>query len=110
MLEGITVLFKNPITTISEVGIVVLILLFIIAGACMAIALITLNPLWFIPCFIFIILAGTVKSQCYPVLNKETGRYEYKCTISEDVDLQDFEERYEIISHEGDLWVIEDKE
>ena len=41
---------------------------------------------------------------------KETGRYRYEATISEDVSMTEFYEQYEVIEQRGEIWVIEDRE
>ena len=39
-----------------------------------------------------------------------SGRYRYECTIDESVSMTEVYERYEIVEHRGDIWVLEDKE
>lgn len=41
---------------------------------------------------------------------KETGRYEYQCIISDEVSFVDIYEKYEVVSKDGELWTIIDKE
>ena len=41
---------------------------------------------------------------------KETGRYEYQCIISDKVLFVDMYEKYEVVSKNGELWTIRDKE
>jgi hypothetical protein len=38
-----------------------------------------------------------------------TGKYEYKVTISNEVSLIEFNEKYEILVKDGDLYTIKDK-
>lgn len=39
-----------------------------------------------------------------------TGKYEYQVTISDDVSMTEFNERYEVIKVEGKIWTIVEKE
>lgn len=41
---------------------------------------------------------------------KETGRYEYQCIISDEVLFVDMYEKYEVVSKNGELWTIRDRE
>lgn len=41
---------------------------------------------------------------------KETGRYEYQCIISDRVLFVDMYEKYEVVSRNGELWTIRDRE
>jgi len=43
------------------------------------------------------------------ISSEHTGKYNYTVTISDNVNLVEFNERYEIISQEGKLWKIRDK-
>lgn len=40
----------------------------------------------------------------------DTGRDRYEVLLSEDVNVEEFLEQYEVIEHRDRLWVIEDKE
>lgn len=47
----------------------------------------------------------------YPASDVKTGEYiKYKVTISDDVPLNEFYERYEIINQEGRIYTIKEKE
>ena len=40
----------------------------------------------------------------------DTGRDRYEVLLSEDVNVEEFLEQYEVIEHRDRLWIIEDKE
>ena len=40
----------------------------------------------------------------------DTGRDRYEVLLSEDINVEEFLEQYEVIEHRDRLWVIEDKE
>lgn len=42
-------------------------------------------------------------------INTPSGKYTYQVTISQEASLVDFYEQYTVVSHEGDLWTIQDK-
>jgi hypothetical protein len=40
---------------------------------------------------------------------KPTGKYEYTVTIGKEVNLLEFNKKYEIVKQDGELWIIKDK-
>lgn len=43
------------------------------------------------------------------IINKETGRYTYECTMEDNVSAKYICDNFNIISVEDDVWIIEDK-
>lgn len=41
---------------------------------------------------------------------KDTGRYQYKCLIEDNINFVDIAAKYEVIGQEGEAWILEDKE
>ena len=44
------------------------------------------------------------------IINKETGRYKYECTVEDSVSAKYISDNFNIISVEDNIWTIEDKE
>lgn len=111
MIEGIEVLNKVPImepyrNSLGEIAALLFAIFFIVTLVLFA------NGLDFliagISAIITIILLAT--SILLYELQKETGRYEYQCIISDEVLFVDMYEKYEVVSKNGELWTIRDKE
>lgn len=46
----------------------------------------------------------------FGTLNKvPTGKYRYQCTFNDNVSINEIYDSYNVVSHEGELWVVEDK-
>ena len=112
MIEGIEVLNKVPImkptpvadfVTITSAIIIVFAVVIIICGA-------AFYNNWIIGFGVCLILCSIIAIAIYGRKEMETGRYEYQCTISNDVLFMDMYEKYEVASKDGELWTIRDKE
>jgi hypothetical protein len=64
-------------------------------------------------CFIICIISGTafmISGCAHQVFEQPTGKHEYTVTLDDDkIKLLEFNEKYEIVRQEGDLWIIRDK-
>ena len=113
MIEGIEVLNKTEIMTISDAGSIWTLIL-IIGGVIFALlsAFLTSYNEAFIIGVIFGIVAffsGFVV--CITTSEtKPTGRYQYEVTIDKSVTFEDVLKNYDIIEQKGKLWILEDKE
>jgi hypothetical protein len=56
---------------------------------------------------IFIMFSSVIPMN---IINKETGRYMYKCTMENSVPAKHISDNFKIISVEDNIWTIEDKE
>ena len=108
MLEGITVL--NTFVISSAVGSGTFILVGII---CVALGFFAGLAVWdgeIIPAIISSILSTILCLGIMGFINKDaTDTVRYEVTVSEEVNLTDFTERYKIIEQRGDIYVIEEK-
>ena len=57
-----------------------------------------------------ILLCGSVMMHKDTNTEVPTGRYRYECIVDEDYSLLELTERYNIIDHEGNRYILEDKE
>lgn len=112
MIEGIEVLNKVPImkptpladfVSIISAIIIVFAVITIICGA-------ALYDNWIIGFGVCLILCSIIVIAIYGRKEMETGRYEYQCTISDNTSFMDMYEKYEVVSKDGELWTIIDKE
>jgi len=110
-MEGITVLSENVTQIINYNGIAFL--SFFIPSLLLIVCMIVFGTDY--PILGSILgVTGFVLLICGVVLfmkgKDNTEQYSQKCTISKDVKLLDFYEKYDIISKEGDIWEIKLKE
>jgi hypothetical protein len=112
MIEGIEVLNKSQIVELSETGTTLLSISIILVFVTIILIMITLSTesivigIFTIISFVSFIVIGYIGSN-----NKiETDRYEYQCTISDNILFMDMYEKYEVVSKDGELWTIRDKE
>lgn len=113
MIEGIEVLNKTEIMTISDAGLIWTLILIIggLIGIVLFLCLTYINENFVIGTIFsilalfsgFVVLAAASES-------KPTGRYQYEVTIDESVLFDDVFENYDIIEQKGKLWILEDKE
>lgn len=113
MIEGIEILNKTKIYEMSNVAEMIAFFSIIILGISLILMIISLanNKDDLAIIFGFIILCSLIISLVAFLLpGKDSGRYTYKCTISEDVNFNDIYENYNVIGQEGKIWTLEDKE
>lgn len=113
MIEGIEVLNKVPVMameshtdTIINIALItcVLGLIVLIVGVIGYLEImLTSGGVIAIISFIIVII-GSVQPKV------ETGRYEYQCIISDEVSFVDIYGKYEVVSKDGKLWTIRDRE
>lgn len=116
MLDGITILNQSEIITepgwtqtaaiISAVLMIVFFFASIFSLICakekLGYVIFSLMILSAIATMIFVILGANIKVP--------TGKYEYQVTIDDNVSLNEFNERYEIIDKDGKIYTIKEKE
>ena len=114
-MEGITVLYQEPIYKIIYVNenILNLLAFMFIAmffGAIISVICFELKGL--IICVILgcvtIFVMGILDS--YPTITEELDHYEYKVTIDDSVPMKEFLSKYEIINQEGEIFTIVERE
>lgn len=113
MMEGITVLSENEIMNmptwtlvITIIGFIIFAISFMIFAICSNKIIQTIFAINSICCFIFYIFGLF----CMTFIENPTGKYEYKVTISDEINLVEFNEKYEIINQEGLIYTIKEKE
>lgn len=105
MIDGITILNQSPIEEPSSTIIIIAALAALFLGLMISL---TLDIDYAFPLTICLILgAVAIASES---TSMPTGRYEYECTISDDVSLTEFSEYYELVSQRDGIYVIRDKE
>ena len=108
MLEGITVLNTFVISSVIGTG------TFVLMGlACIVIGFLVGLAVWdgeVAPAIIQSILTAAIVLGIAGYINKDaTDIVRYEVTISEEVNLTEFTERYKIIEQRGDIYVIEER-
>ena len=115
MMNGITVLYQEPIYKIICVNedilnLLMYILIVMIVGV--IISAICFELKGFIYCAILslatIFTMGILDS--YSTTTKEIEGYEYKVTIDDSVPMKEFLSKYEIINQEGEIFTIVERE
>ncbi len=97
-MNGIEILSKTPIETLSAEAFVAIVILSIF-GIIMCLSEFYLSSA------ITIIVAISIFFCC----QTPTGRYEYECKINDKVSVVKFYEKYEIKDHYDNVWIIRDK-
>lgn len=108
-MEGINILYSEPIMTIPDwAAILAIILVLSIYLSLMAAICTGCNS--YIPlCLNIISLIGLcVLVRIDPQVS--TNRTRYEVTIDKSVSMEDVYEKYEVIEHKGEIWILEDKE
>ena len=112
MIEGIEVLNKSQITELSETGTTLLSISLFLLIATLVLLIVSFATdsivigIFTIISFISFIVISIIGSN-YEI---ETDRYEYQCTISDNILFKDMYEKYEVVNKDGELWTIRDKE
>lgn len=109
MIEGVTILN----TTLVEGGLDIW--AFIIAGvAVLCFSFVSGLAIWdgeIIPAIFTAVFSTLLASMLLWVANKDVPDVtQYEVTISEEVNLIEFNEKYEIIDQRGDIYIIQEKE
>lgn len=108
MLEGITVLNTFVISSAIGTG------TFVLMGlACIVMGFLIGLAVWdgeIVPAILSSLLSAALCLGIAGYINKDaTDTVRYEVTISEEVNLTEFTERYEIIEQRGDIYVIEER-
>ena len=116
MIDGITVLSQSEITTQPcWIWIFLFVSWFvIILGVVLVIICASFNKkigtkLATISTFLGIVLFF-IDWLCGIIITVPTGKYEYKVTISDEVNFVEFNNKYEIIDQDGLIYIIKEKE
>lgn len=112
-MKGINIISKTPIMQESDLTIIVVT---VVVVAALIFTIVTDSTdtsikTTIISLLLSIALVGALIFMIIPLpINRvETGRYKYKCTIDSNVSYTELINKYEVISHEGNIWVLEDK-
>ncbi len=115
MMNGITILYQEPIYKIicvneNILNLLAYIFVIMIAGAIISTICFELKGL--IYCAILscatILVMGILDS--YSTTTEELDHYEYKVTIDDSVPMKEFLSKYEIINQEGEIFTIVERE
>ena len=107
MLNGIEVL--NEVEMHKEFPTILLIsfIVFLVLGICIIFSeglKAKLLGIFFLNCCLISIIFGLL------INSQHSGIIEYQVTISDDVSMVEFNERYEVVKVEGKIWTIVEKE
>ena len=110
MLEGITVLnqFDTSIFNGTAFFICFMITIFIGAIAFITISIVTMEDAWFLG-ILGSILLGVMLGAAAGDIWFDTMETRYQVTISEEVSMTEFYERYEIIEQNGEIFTITER-
>ena len=113
MMDGITILSQSKIMITPNWTYIITIIFFItfivsmiITFSCHHNIIETIFGISSICCFILFI----VGLFCMDFIEKPTGKYTYKVTISDEVNFAEFNNKYEIIDQDGLIYTIKEKE
>ena len=114
-MEGIQILYSEPVYIATSFSRGFIIGMFLLAFALFVLGLFVyeyekvLNACSIICLIIGAVFVVLMANNASPLFSQETDKKEYKCTISEDVSMIEFYEKYSVIDREGDLWTIREK-
>ena len=113
MMDGITVLSQSEIMItptwtyiITIIALIVFVVSMIITSSFHHNRIETIFGISSIYCFILFIFGLF----CIDFIEKPTGKYTYKVTISDEVNFVEFNNKYEIIDQDGLIYTIKEKE
>lgn len=105
MIEGITVLSQSQLT---DPNITVFVIVFMIVTVLSIILGLICNNL---SVALIVIIIGTILSAYVSsTYGEPNGKYKYKVLIDDSVSVNQLLEKYEIVTHEGSVYTITDKE
>lgn len=105
LMEGVEILSKNDIVTFDFNWHV----FFICFSIGIIIGILTAELDLFVLAFSVMTLLGIFSGYGWAEGNP-TGKYEYKVTISDNVSLTDFNNKYEIINQDGKIYTVKERE
>ena len=112
-MQGIEILNKEPIMTLTDTGETI----FIIAGIIAVISLMCATI-----CFCTDVSVGLIISGIFVIVSvagmfincnvncKPSSRYKYEAVIDDDVSINEVYKHYNVIEQDGKKWILEDKE
>ena len=111
-MDGVTILAENAVYELSTIQLMIIFVLFVSSILCLITT--TTVPrhcdsvIWLIIVSIAIFLAAIV---CVIVMEPKTFvEYEYKVTVDETVSFNEFQEQYEVIHQEGQIYTVVEKD
>ena len=108
IMNGIEVLSKSEIKSINISAFLIILLasiLIISAGAYIYASIFDINENLLYTGVVLIILLSVFMA----LKTSTTGEYEYKVTISDEVSMNEFMKKYEIINQEGKIYTIKER-
>lgn len=113
-MEGIQILYSEPVYMATLFSRALIIGMFLLAFVLFVLSLFVYEyeeilHVCSVICVAIGVISTVLMSNNVPLFSKESDRKEYKCTISEDVSMIEFYEKYTIVTQEGNIWTIRDK-
>ena len=115
MMEGITVLYQEPIYKIicvneNIINILTLLSIFIALVALISALCMSLKGTIIFSILLLINIMSFSVLDSYSITTEEIDHYEYKVTIDDSVPMKEFLSKYEIINQEGEIFTIVERE
>ena len=109
VIKGIDILSKTEIRDIHILEFVGLTLVSILIAFGLVLWLDDKCDIDEIPIIFLVIFLGGMMCLNGVLSSYKTGKYEYKVTISDEVSLNEFYDKYEIVDQEGKIYTIKEK-
>jgi hypothetical protein len=110
MMQGIEILAQEPIMGSGKGFVVFLIGLIAALIIGVIIEVFMDHGLGFVAGVLIMVLSGGIAMVVDGITAQPTGKYKYKVTISDDVSMNKFLEKYEIIDQEGKIMTIKERD
>lgn len=112
MIDGIQVLSQEVIYSASLKPVIAAFIAIVVSGALTVTLAIKANEAIILPLGALVtIFVGLITGVMFEATTAvPTGRYEYKVLIDDSVPMTEFYEKYDLISVEGQIYIIRDKE
>ena len=112
MMQGVEILAQEPIMQYDDNGLIVFLVglgVALIAGIIVGIC--TYDGQLGVLVGVIIVLLSVISGVITDAASEHpTGKYKYKVTISDDVSMNEFLEKYEIVDQEGKIMTIKEKD
>lgn len=107
-----TILNKTEIFEPSTIWLGISVFMYVVSAVTIIISIADSNghlaiiatPIAVISCIAVVLISNS------KILAVSTNRYQYECLIEHNTPFEDIADRYNIIEHRGDIWILEDKE
>ena len=114
-MEGITVLYQEPIFKTIGVNenilnILVLLFIFMVLGAIISSLCMSFKGTIIFSVLGLITIVSIAVLDSHSTSTEELDHYEYKVTIDDSVPMKEFLSKYEIINQEGEIFTIVERE